>query len=125
MHQRTSITVNDDYSTSKYIVVKKIFHSHNAIAMFVVMFCNHRKPSAGVLEMFGMLLNNIKFYIDRDYDDGKFTATKALLTDLLEGKPISTTELFSRSKYVNLPTDGFLSYAFLILTQTIPCPSDG
>ncbi len=105
--KNTGITVNDDYSTSKYIVVKKIFHSHNAIAMFVVMFCNHRKPSPGLLEIFQMLLDNIKFYIDRDYDDGKFAATKALLADLLDGKPINSTELSSRAKYVNLPTEGF------------------
>lgn len=105
--RNTGITVNDDYSTSKYIVVKKIFHSHNAIAMFVVMFCNHRKPSPGMLEMFQMLLDNIKFYIDRDYDDGKFAATKALLTDLLEGKAINATELAARAKYVNLPTSGY------------------
>ena len=101
------ITVNDDYSTSKYIVVKKIFHSHNAIAMFVVMFCNHRKPSPGLLEMFQMLLDNIKFYIDRDYDDGQFAATKALLTDILEGRALNATEISSRAKYVNLPTSGF------------------
>lgn len=105
--KNTGITVNDDYSTSKYIVVKKIFHSHNAIAMFVVMFCNHRRPSPGMLEMFQMLLDNIKFYIDRDYDDGKFAATKALLTDLLDGKAISATELSARAKYVNLPVSGF------------------
>ena len=102
------ITINDDYSTSKYIVVKKIFHSHNAIAMFVVMFCNRRYPSAGILEMFQMLLDNIKFYIDRECDDGgRFAATKALLADLLDGKAISAPELASRAKYVNLPTDGW------------------
>lgn len=102
-----SITVNDDYATSKYIVVKKIFHSHNTISMFVVMFCNRRPPSDGMLEMFQMLLDNIKFYIDRDYDDGgQFAATKALLTDLLDGKAISGAELSSRAKYVSLPVSG-------------------
>lgn len=98
------IVVSDDHLTSKYVTVKKVFRRHETYSHIVVMLCCGRDYSEGLRDLFGMLLENIQVYVERDYTAGdEFGPVKALVCDLLDGKIQDPDEARVRASYAGLP----------------------
>lgn len=107
------IIVSEDFVTSNYITVKKVFRCRNSYSVIVVMVCCNRHMSDGLLDLFKMMLSNLQVYVDRDYPPkGDSGPVNALVCDLLDRNIESTDEIKKRAQYAGL---AFLSEYDLFL----------
>jgi len=98
------VIVSDDYAASKYVTVKKIFRYRESYSVIVVMLCNVRRLSDGLLSLFEMLINTMQVYVNRDYPaEEKSGSANTLISDILEKKIDSEGEIRSRASYAGLP----------------------
>ena len=98
------LTVSYDRGTSQYVTVKKVFHAGGTVSSIVVMVCSGREPTDGMLELFQILVDNIRFYVDRDYsDEGSAAAARGLILDLLTGRAEKGDEVRARVQYAKIP----------------------
>lgn len=105
--QANDIVVSEDFVTSDYVTVKKIFRYRNTYSVLVVMVCCGRPYSQGILDLYKLFLDNLQTYVDRDYPPEKENAPNAaLVEDLLTGKIGTTEEIRSRASYVGMPFTG-------------------
>jgi hypothetical protein len=101
------IIVSRDYVTSEYDVVKKMFHKSGTMSIQVVMICCGRPATDAVTELFGMFLEYIKIYVDRDIASyGGGNAAKTLALDLLMKNVGSREEAKNRAAYTGFPYEG-------------------
>ncbi len=101
------LIISRDYATSKYEVVKKIFHSGGRVAIHVVMVCCGRPATDGMVELFEKFLEYIKVYVDRDNGDfGGNNAFKTLALDLIAKNVKSREEARNRAMYTGFPYEG-------------------
>jgi len=98
-----NIIVSDDYAASRYVTVKKVFHNRDSYSVIVVMLCNVKPLSDGLLDLFALLIDAMEIYVKRDYPaDGESGAVTALIHDLLEMRIESLDEARSRAASVGL-----------------------
>ena len=101
--QANGIIVSDDFATSEYVTVKKVFRYRDSYSALAVMVCCHRKLSDGLLDLFQMLMKHIKLYVDRDYPpEGEDSPARTLICDLLDHPELSEGEARSRASYAGL-----------------------
>jgi hypothetical protein len=74
------LVVSRDYATSKYDVVKKMFHMGGSV-IHVVMVCNGRPATDGVIELFRIFLDYVKVYVDREISSSGGGLVKSLVLD--------------------------------------------
>jgi len=97
------IIVSNDHITSDYTVVKKVFRYRDSYSVLVVMVCCVRALSDGLLDLFKLLMSNLKVYVDRDYPpEGEGGPVKTLIGDILEEKILSEDEARNRASYAGL-----------------------
>ena len=98
------VIVSDDFAASKYVSVKKIFRYRDSYSVIVVMLCNVRRLSDGLLGLFDMLVSALQVYVNRDYPaEEKSGSANTLISDILEKKIDSEGEVRSRASYAGLP----------------------
>jgi hypothetical protein len=101
------LIISRDYATSEYEVVKKMFHTGGSISIQVVMVCCGRAATDSVVELFKLLLEYIKFYVDRDSASyGGSNAVKTLALDLIMKNVASQEEARNRAAYAGFPFEG-------------------
>ena len=91
---------------SKYFTVGYIFKFKNAYYQHIVMSCNNKEPTQGVIDLFNILIRYLSILIQRKRDThySLFHPYDSLLTDLLDGKTIDRKTLDQRSDIVGLST---------------------
>jgi hypothetical protein len=110
LHQRFAeyeendgVIVSDDFAISKYVTVKKAFHSRGSYTILVVMLCNEKPHTGGLLDLFDMLLANVQVYVNREYPpEGDASPAKALICDMLERKVAGEEEARARAATAGL-----------------------
>ena len=110
LHQRFAefekadgIVVSDDFVISKYVAVKKIFHDQDSYSVLLVMTCNVKPFSDGLLDLFQLLVSNLQVYVARDYSlEGESGPMKALICDILEQKVAGVAEVRNRAANAGL-----------------------
>lgn len=98
------LIVTTDHELCKYETVKRVFHGKESIHYYVVMHCNRKLLSLGLLGLFRYMLGYIKRYTDKNcVNPYQFTASLNFLRELL-GKEISTIdEAITKAEYVSIP----------------------
>jgi hypothetical protein len=112
--RNTDVIISTDRVTSDGDVVKKTFHLAGSIFIMVVMDCCGRIAGSATVELFGILIEYIRSYIDLDIaQTGGVGGVKALTLDILNKTAGSKEEARIRSTYCGYPFEGdFRLYAF-------------
>jgi hypothetical protein len=101
------LIVSQDYATSTYDVVKRMFHLGGSVSIQVVMVCNGRPVTDGLLELFRVFLDYIKIYVDREIAaNGGGNAGKSLALDLIMKNVATQEEARNRAAYSGFPFEG-------------------
>lgn len=98
------IIINKEQNVCDYATIERTFRYKGTYTIQVVMvFCN-REFSNGQVELFKILTDYIKIYVDKFYSE-QLTSCPAtsLLTDIIEGKTKNIKEIEQRAEYVNIP----------------------
>lgn len=113
--RNTNVIVSRDRVTSEsFDVVKKTFHLGGSLFIIVVMECCKKPADHATVELFGILIEYIKAYADKDIaQTGGIAGVKSLALDILENKTGSKEEARVRSAYCGFPFEGrFRLYVF-------------
>ncbi len=104
----TDIYVNNNMQISPYPVMSKVVRYNNTYFTHVVMLCNNRRVTAGLRNLFDILIDHLSFYFERAWDE-KRSATHiydSVLTSLLENSHMSPEIVRDRVQYAELPFNG-------------------
>jgi len=98
------MVVSTDRAISDYVTVKYFFKYFDEISVYIVMICNHAEPDAGQRDIFSVLVEFIRYYVNKGYPyEGKHTAFDALMHDLLEDHLDNREEIIQRADAAGLP----------------------
>jgi len=103
-----SVYVDDTCAVAKYVTVHKIFRFGNMYFAHVVMSCNKRPLTPGLMDLFKMMLDVLAVYIERAWQE-RDTGTHiydAFLIDLLEGALTDPGVIAERAQFVGIPEEG-------------------
>lgn len=97
-----------DHKLSPYDLCSKVFKLHNTYYVHIVMTCNNRPLSPGLIDLFRMLVNVLDIYVERDWRQHNYTRHDydSLLIDLVEGKAGNQSVVAEHARHVRLPMDG-------------------
>ncbi len=100
--------INDSYNLSKYVMVNKVFRFKNTYFAHVVMVCDHRPMTKGLLELFSMLTDVIAIYAERNWKDKNSFSHNydSFLSDLLDGNILNAADIEKRCNYLGINPKG-------------------
>ncbi len=103
-----SLIINDEHTLGRYTLINKIFRFHNTYFTHVVMVCDHKLPTPGLLDLFQILVDILSVYMKRDWDMKNALSHNydSFLTDLLDGTLVRKEEIEDRARHIGLPTTG-------------------
>lgn len=102
------IYIDDTCSTAKYVALNKIFRFRNVYFAHVVLTCNQKPLTPGMIDMFQLFLDALAVYIERAWE-AKSTCNHiydTFLTDLIEGSISNKKVIEERAQYVGIPLTG-------------------
>lgn len=106
--ESNGITVGRDLFVSRFTTAQKAHRYHGLLSARVVMVCNYREASEGLLDLFRIFNDYIAIYIKRGYPyDGKHSAFDSLVYSLLSGGADSADEAAKKAVRAELDADGF------------------
>jgi len=122
--EENDIIVNDDMAISRFVTVKRVYKANNAFFATVVMVCCNRPCTNGVVELFCMVLDNLKYYIDRErpITTGN-TPVETLFCELISKTLTNETEAHKRASYLRIPYEGLFELSVLVFDDTINTPT--
>lgn len=99
---------------SRYVMVNKVFKFRDAYFMHVVMVCDHRPYTPGLLDLFMMLLEVLDTFIAKERSSIMMQSNtmEQLISDLIENDPEKHDSIKSRLYTVGIPYVG----SFRVLT---------
>ena len=82
------IICSTDHKLSPYDLCSKVFKLHNTYYVHIVMTCNRRPLTPGLIDLFQMLVNVLDIYVERDWRQHNYTRHDydSLIIDLVEGR---------------------------------------
>lgn len=104
----SGIIINEHPNYRSNATVGKVFKFHNTYFAHVVMVCDHRPLTPGLLDLYQILLNILEFYVKREWDN-KLSVDHvydSLLTDLLTGSMVGKSNLEERARHAGIPLTG-------------------
>lgn len=104
--------INDGHQLSSYVLVSKIFRFRNTYFTHVVMVCDHRPLTDGLLELFRMLTDILAIYAERNWKDKNSLSHNydSFMSDLLNGTMAKTDDIYERTRYLGLTWTGLLFF---------------
>lgn len=80
-------------------MVSKVFKFHNTYFAHVVMVCDHKPLTAGLVDRFRILLDILQFYVEREWENKAACdhVYDSFLSDLLDGKLTSRSAMEERA----------------------------
>lgn len=112
------IYIDDTYKTAKYIALNKVFKFRGVYFAHVVLTCNRKPPTPGMIDLFKLFLDVLAVYIERAWE-AKSACNHlydTFLTDLVEGNISSKKVIEERAQYVGIPPIGQF-YLFQIISR--------
>ncbi len=108
--------------TAPYPVVSKVFKYRGTYFTHVVMVCNNRPITPGLLDLFNMLLEALEVYIERDWKQKEEGGSvhDTLITSLLDNTELRTDVIADRAEQAGLPLE-----ASFRLLKLIPMKNPG
>ena len=98
------IIVSDDRAISEFVTMKYFFKRFNEVSVYLVMLCNHRDVEPGLKDLFGVLIDCLRIYVDKGFPHlGKHLAFDSLMHDLLENRLENVEEIRQRSEAGAIP----------------------
>lgn len=124
----SDIIVNDDLAISRYVTAKRVYKSHGELHNYhfasVVMVCCNRPCTDGAVELFSMLLDNIKYYIDKERPVTTGNAPmETFFCELISKTLMNETEAKKRASYLRIPYEGFFELSVLYFDDVINTPT--
>jgi len=122
------IIINDDLAISGYVTAKRVYKSHGEMRNYhfasVVMVCCNRSCTDGTVELFSMLLDNIKYYIDRERPVTTGNAPmETFFCELISKTLTNEAEAQKRASYLRIPYEGFFELFVLHFDDVINTPT--
>ena len=105
------IIISDDGKISDYVCISKVFAFNDTYFMHVVMTCNHRKRTPGLIDLFTHMVCILSHYIKRNWEEKKnFNHVySSLIADLMQGKITSREAAAERARMVGIrPEDEYI-----------------
>ena len=102
------LIINTDHTLSPYDLCSKVFKLHNTYYIHIVMTCNNRPLTPGLVDLFQMLVDILDIYVERDWRQHNYTRHDydSLLIDLIEGRAGDVSVVTEHARHVNLPMEG-------------------
>lgn len=115
-----SIMIDDSLAMTLHPTVAKIFKFRNVYFSHVVMTCNYRKITPGLIDLFQYLIDVLAIYAERDWKkkDEFSHIYDSLVADLIDGNVTGREAIAERAKFVNLPLSGLFT-----VYRILPCQS--
>ena len=100
--------MDDSCAVAKYVTVHKIFRFGNMYFAHVVMSCNNRPLTRGLMDLFQMMLDVLAVYIEREWEarDASNSVYDSFLTDLLDGNLTDPAVIRERAQFAGIAGDG-------------------
>ncbi len=97
-----------DHKLSPYDLCSKVFKLHNTYYVHVVMTCNNRPLTPGLIDLFQLLVDVLDVYVERDWRQHNYTRHDydSLLIDLIEGRQSDPGVVSERAKQASVPEEG-------------------
>lgn len=98
---------DDDRITSPYPVVSRVFKYGGTYFTHVVMVCNNRPITPGLLDLFSILIESLTMYIDKDWQQKQeFSRVyDPLITNILDNPELPTDVFNDRIEQVGIPLE--------------------
>ena len=109
------IIVNTKNDISKYTIISKVFNFNSTYFMHVVMSCNYRELSKGLLDLFELLSRVLGYYITKEWEEKTLSNTvySSLFNDLMLG--VTNNKVEERAGLIGImPED---EYIIMLLTE--------
>lgn len=102
----TDIYVSDNRAVSPFDYVNKVIRYNNTYFAHVVMLCNYKPISPGLLDLYRMLLNHLMVCFERQWNhsEGSYLHVyDGLITSLIDDAELSGEIIAERVRYSGLP----------------------
>lgn len=98
------LVINIDCNIYKYASISKVFVFNQTYFSHVVMICDHRKLTAGLVDLYKHLVNMLSFYINRNWERVKNFdhMYSSLVMDLMQGKLTNQNAVRERAKFIGI-----------------------
>jgi hypothetical protein len=110
------LIISTDGKITKYVTINKVFKFNDTYFTHVVMTCNHRKMTLGLVDLFNHLTNVLSYYIKRNWEEKKDFdhIYSSLVVDLLQGNTCDREAVNERAKFIGIRPDD--QYVVMLLT---------
>jgi hypothetical protein len=117
------LIVNHVSTMTSYPVVIKVYRFKDTYSILVVMVCHRKGITDGLLDLFRIMLEYLRIYIDREYSQlGGFSTIDPLLTDLLDKKIEEAEEAKCRASCLGIPFYGRFDLFKLVFQDDMNTP---
>ncbi len=98
------LVINTDCNIFKYDAISKIFIFNQTYFTHVVMICDHRKLTAGLIDLYNHLIDMLSFYITHNWEKVKNFdhMYSSLVMDLMQGKLTDQNAIHERAKFIGI-----------------------
>lgn len=102
------IYIDDTLNTAKYVALNKIFRFRNVYFAHVVLTCNQKPLTPGMIDLFQLFLDALAVYIERAWEAKSLCnhIYDTFLTDLIEGNISNKKIIEERAQYVGMQLTG-------------------
>jgi len=102
------IYTDDSCSITAYPTISKIIHYNNAYFAHVVMICDKRPITPGLIDMFKILIDHLMVCFERQWVENNQMphVYDSLILSLLEGNGPDASSITERAKVSGLPAEG-------------------
>ena len=99
-----SLIINTEGNVCKYDTISKVFVFNETYFTHVVMICDHRKMTAGLIDLYNHLIDMLSFYIKRNWEEVKNFdhMYSSLVMDLMQGKITDNDAVHERAKFIGI-----------------------
>ena len=107
---------------SPYLMVNRIFKFRDVYFLQVVMVCDHKLFTPGLLDLFNMLLEVLETYIDKERDNiiHLDSTTEQIISDLIDNDPEKRESLRARLYTAGVPyTGSYRIIAIALIEQSL------
>jgi hypothetical protein len=112
---------------SPYLMVNRIFKFRDVYFLQIVMVCDHRPFSPGLLDLFNMLLEVLETYIDKQRSSiiELDSTTERIISDLIDNDPEKRESVRSRLYTAGVPYTGSYRVIAAAPAERSPTALDG
>ena len=113
------LIVNESSEIAKHTIVSRAFTFNDTYFMHVVMSCNHRRLTPGLLDLFEYLTRILVYCVRKEWEKEKSLSNmyNSLFKDLMSGKLRERERVYERARIIGLSQDS--EYYLLLLTEDL------